>query len=567
MLVDLQTQPATLHEPGLRWWRGDRFTIGWMGHLFLAGRQAGAPSVEALATLLEQRPLAAVCEGISGVFALFVRDGRDESWQIACDNTGLFPIFHDGAGLVGTSFLELATACGATPAEVDPDRIAEFLVQGLLFGQRTFVTRIRQLAAWQVLRLTAGNGGAGPALEEKRFGADPLATDAEFLVRYTDDLARSLADRRVSVDVSGGFDSRLVACLLDRHRVVEEAAISGEPGSADIVLGAAVAERLGLPFFPLHHDLEGLEKELPTVFKESGGLLDLCKFHRDRQTALARRARGIEVFVHGGGGEFLKDLYFHHDFPFYGRRETSLERFYDLRVAPLRLPPGLLGPRGRDGAARARAEALRLFARHRAATNHETCDRISLFVRQPQFFGAQFSGYVRLGLDVAAPFLERANALAALSLPPWSRVMEGWHRRLVTRFRPDIAALPTTDGYTASSRPRDRLRDLAGYAASELRRAANKAGQRLVGRTLLPKAGAAEIDAPGFVPRLRATRQFQEALGYLQDLGVLGPGLAPDRVPAGWVGRVLAAGMCLQHLEQGSARRSTPAASPAVAVS
>ncbi|MEK0084100.1 hypothetical protein [Benzoatithermus flavus] len=565
MLIDAHTQPTMLFETGLRWWRGERFTIGWKGHLFRPGLPADVPSVEAIAAELERQPLAAVCANLAGVFGLFVWDGSQRSWQVACDHTGLFSIFHDGTSLAGTSFLDVAAACGATPAEVDPDRIAEFLVQGMLFDHRTLVPRIRLLAGSQVLRLACDGSGTRLTLEEKRFGQDPVVRDAEFLVRHVDDLACSLQGRRVSIDISGGFDSRLLACLLDRHGVVAEAAVSGEPGSADVVLGGEVAKRLRLPFFPTRHDLADLERELPTVFREGGGLVDLCKFHRDRQTALARRARGVEVFVHGGGGEFLKDFYFHHEFPFYGRRGASLERFYDLRVAPLRLPPGLLGVRGREGARRARAEALALFERYRAGTNHETCDRISLFVRQPQVFAGQFSGYIHLGLDVAAPFLERANALAASSLSPWSRCMEGWHRRLITRFRPDVAVLPTTEGYSASGRPLDRLRDLASHARNEARRAANKIGQRVVGRTLLPKAGTNELDAPGFIQRLRATRRFHEAVGRLQDLAVLGPSVTPAAVPAGYVGRVLAVGMCLEHLEQSAGHRPQPKTAAAAA--
>lgn len=558
MLIDAHTQPGTARETGLRWWRGERFTIGWQGHLFRPGLQAGAPTVEALALELERRPLSELCADLSGVFGLYVWDGHDRSWQIASDNTGLFSIFHDGGSLVGTSFLEVAAAVGATPAEVDPDRVVEFITKGMLFHQRTLVPQVRQLAGWQALRLTRVGAGLRLTLEGKALGPDPVASDAEFLVRHAADLARSLAGRRVSLDVSGGFDSRLVACLLDAHGVAQEAAISGEPGSADVVLGKEVADRLHLPFFHTRHELDGLERELPTVFHESGGLMDLLKFHRDRQTALARRARGIEAFVHGGGGEFLKDLYFHHAFPLYGRFPMSLERFYDLRVAPLRLPPGFLGPQGREGLARARAEDLALFRRYQAPTNHETCDRINLFTRQPQFFTGQFSGYVRLGLDVVAPFLDRRNALAALSLSPWSRWMEGWHRRLITRLRPDIAALPTTDGYTASALPAARLRDLASYARSEVRRVVNKLGQRALGRTLLPKAGIAALDAPGFVPRLRATRQCREAVARLQEMGALGPAVSPETVPAAYVGRVIAVGMCLEHLESSASLARQP---------
>jgi asparagine synthase (glutamine-hydrolysing) len=555
MLIHSDASPDGLEERGLHWWAGERFVIGWKGHFVLGDRTAGAASAAALAQVLEQRPLAAACADTLGVFGLFIWDRRDGSWQVAGDNSGLYKIFHDAEcdriQRIGTSFLELCRARGLRAADAQPEALVEYLAHGGLFGGRTFFAAVRELGADQVLRLDRGP----PRLtqETKRLAApesDAFREDApEFIIDYFDRLAASLRARWVSVDLTGGFDSRLIAVLLSRYGLDLEAAMSGEADSPDVLLARRVAEALGLPFFVTHQDLDQLEEELPQILADGDGLTEIPKFHRDRQMALARRARGVEVFLHGGGGGHFNDFFFHHEFPRYGRTDPAIARFYDLRVAPVRLPNAHLTPEGAALMQAVRERTLALFAQMRATTNHETYDRIGYFIRAPETYGHQLSSYINLGLDVVTPFAEHRNVLRAMRLPPWSRFMHRWHRALITRYRPDVAALPTTDGYSASTAPEHVAGNLRRFGGNELRRLVSKTSQRLLGCRLLAKPGADRINAADFLPRLRATPQLARALDLLKEQGILAAELRAEQVRDVHVGRLLTAGMCLAALD------------------
>jgi hypothetical protein len=93
MLIDGRDAPAQVAEPGLRWWEGERFRIGWKGHVYLPGKAAGTPSVAELAARLEDRTLAALAKELCGVFGLFVFDKTSSAWQVTVDNAGLYKIF------------------------------------------------------------------------------------------------------------------------------------------------------------------------------------------------------------------------------------------------------------------------------------------------------------------------------------------------------------------------------------------------------------------------------------------------------------------------------------------
>jgi hypothetical protein len=133
-------------------------------------------------------------------------------------------------------------------------------------------------------------------------------------------------------------------------------------------------------------------------------------------------------------------------------------------------------------------------------------------------------------------------------MPPWQQFFHRWHRQVLTRHRPEVAALPTADGFSASARPTRMLRDLASYGTLQVRRVARKASQRLLGKGRFYTAGAFMADAPGFIDALRATSHFRAAVERLKEVDVLAPGLALDRIGDIHVGRILTAGMFVDHV-------------------
>lgn len=369
------------------------------------------------------------------------------------------------------------------------------------------------------------------------------------MVEHFAGLARSLEGLAVSVDATGGFDSRLVACLLQGRGLPFELATSGRPGTPDTEIARTMAGLLDRPFHLAGHGLEGLDEELEATFRMGDGLTDLRRLHRDRQMALARLARGVGVVAHGGGGELYRDHYVIQDFPFYGNGRVRLGRYYDLRIAAVGLPPEALAPGTRGLLADLRAATIARLEACRAATNNETYDLIYLRLRGPEHFGQYYANYVNMGLDIAAPLLDRDNALAAIATSPWRRFFFLWHRRVITRHCPALAALPTAEGFSASAEPRRMLADLGAFAATQARRAGKKASQRLTGRGRFHVVGAFVADAPDFNHRLRASAHFPRAMERLKAAGVLDPDLAPDAVRDLHVGRILTLGMLLGELE------------------
>ena len=337
MLLNGSTPPARQRETGLNWWTNDRFAIGWKGHLYVPGQPAGPASITQLAARLTTTPLTQVVAEVAGVFGLFVHDQIRGDWQVSSDNAGLYRIFHDERGL-GTSFLELLADRDMDASAISPRAILEFLSYGAWLGPESPASGVRRLAHDELLVLAPAQR---PHLMAKALVA-PRDDDTDQVLAHFDGLARSLEHSSVSVDVTAGYDSRVIVSLLAQRAVDFEAAVSGYPGADDVEIGRTIADTLRRPFFASHHDESTLEEDLPALFRAGDGLTDLRRFHRDYQNAKGRIARGVDVIVHGNGGELFKDQYSYQDFPFYGRSHSNLEKYYSLRVVPISVPPSYL---------------------------------------------------------------------------------------------------------------------------------------------------------------------------------------------------------------------------------
>jgi hypothetical protein len=165
-----------------------------------------------------------------------------------------------------------------------------------------------------------------------------------------------------------------------------------------------------------------------------------------------------------------------------------------------------------------------------------------------------------LNVEVVAPFLDHANSMAGISLPPWQGFYNRWHRAMITRYNPALAALPTSEGYTASSQARHLARDVWAYGAVQASRVGKKLSQRGLGKTLFHRVGALAADAPGYTDQLRRTSHFTTAVDRLKSAGIFAADLDPAELREAHIGRVLTLGMLLGHLD--AVPRPAPAPPP-----
>jgi hypothetical protein len=526
-------------------WEDHRFLVRWKGLIYLHGVSSGVATIQQIAQRLPTTPLTFLCRELHGIFGLFIFDKTRCLWQIAVDNSGLYHVFHD-QDTVSSSFLELLAFKGLSSRHICPVAAAEFLAHGGVYWRRTLVVGIAKIGHDEIIELEPGSAGTKSAKRIARKELPLPGGNQESFVAHYAYLAEALADRRVSVDLTGGFDSRLNACLLTRHGLDFEVATSGRSGIPDVVIPERAAKILGREFRLTLHDISSLDKDLPRMFREGDGLTDLVVHHRARQLQAERKRRGIEVAISGVGGELYKDFWWLQDTPRYSSRRVNFERLYDLRIMPVPLPPHYLAGDVADAYAQLRRLTLERFADLRAATNTESYDNLYFYYKMPEFAGRFLTNHIDNYLNVVAPLLEYDNVMFAFGLPRSIRSFNRFHRRVLSEQCPKLARLMTSSGVSASADGWRIARDGIGCGVTIGRRLTRKIGQRLFGRAWLQSPGP---DEPTMRSRVRRGSEFLQSLTALKDLRMLASELTPDEVRDADVGRILALGMLVRRLE------------------
>ena len=517
------------------------YELALRGVAYLPGAQPGPAAVAAALSDAGPDPMLEAARRLRGNFFLSIRDVVNGRTVAFTDSGGMFDAFVSGTR-VGTSFLQLAETIGAGRGEVDPAAVVELLELGKIIERRTLLPAVRRLVPGTAYELRDGDPPLTYDLGIPGIDAGPSLGFT--LERFFQELASSLTGLNVSVDLTGGSDTRLVAAML-MHDLPFECAVSGTAHSSDVEIAREVARALGRPLHVTVHDASDVAAAAGELFEAADGSSDLLAVHRLRQFALGRADREVDVAIGGIGGEFLKDLFWLVDFPLYRWPSPHVERLF-ARWRPIPFPHELLATRYVPAAAQICPRVLAAMSRRRMATNTETYDRIyhDMWATVQAAHSISVNDYY---VPFVAPLLDPAIIRLGYSLPRRDRFFNRFHRRAITDASLAVARVPASDTrvtrMSLSARPRDELRDAPAYVLDKARRLSTKVGQRL-GRSV----GYPPLDDPALIPAARSSEAFQRAVSGLVSAGVLSSA-ARSQLPDRYVGGVMTLGMLFERLD------------------
>jgi hypothetical protein len=417
------------------------------------------------------------------------------------------------------------------PEDLDPERVVEFLELGNIHFERSFAPAISK---FQYSDIVTFGADARTVAFKKRLPAVSEPNNEKIEDIFTK-LSCSLGEQSVSVDLTGGFDSRLVACLLRRAGVEFETALSGAPGLSDREIARAVAKELDVPFHYYVPPVPSAGAEFDEVFELTDGMADVLYFRRIVGLQRSRSARGITLSISGMGGALFKDVFWLHEFPFYKRKHSNTARWFDLRMMPRKKAHGLLADQLRNASAAMRAEFLLRLREFVADLNTRTFDQLGYFVKYQAFSGCNLTGRSRIGPLAYDPLLEHDVFRVSYNLPRTRRMFNSYHRNLLSKYYPKVAEIVTTEGFSASTRLSALPRSAMGYSRNKARRLVRKVTQRLGAPVLY---GPLSPDHPAIAAHVKASKEFASDLDCLKSMNILDRGVTADKVSTDLVGRL-----------------------------
>jgi asparagine synthetase B (glutamine-hydrolysing) len=523
------------------------FSFRWQGFAYLEGVLAGIPSIQRLAQeMLLDIPGAA--SRLKGIYFMYVHDKRSGTHYAFVDSSGLFHAFYSTRH-VSTSFLALASSEGLRSNDLDAEALVEFFHFGYIGFGRTFFSSIRKIEATHILVCAAGDKMHVIPKPVPGIHVAPAHCLEEFMAL----LAASVGGETVSMDLTGGIDSRLMAVLLSYFGVPFEVAASGVSGTTDLVIAEQVAEVLDRHFHITYHHIDDFESTVPEIFGLGDGLFDVVRYHRAFQLQHDRISRGVSLVMSGTGGELFKDFWWLQDFPFYCRRKPDLQRLYSFRIAPVELKHSYLSSRYRGLSHTYRQRLLEKLSALVVPGNTQTYDQIYYSFKMRDYAGRFLTNTSHL-VPCYAPYLERGAVAYGYHLPRSSRFFNNFHRRTMTRLCPEAANIETTEGgVSASSSTLKIAADLSKYVANRFGRLTRKVGQKVLRRSYLRDQSP---DHPDLYSHVRGIIAERKSLQHLKETQIIDNKTELKEIEDRYLGNILTLSMLLDAIESSPGRES-----------
>ncbi|MGH9503933.1 MAG: hypothetical protein ACRD20_13870 [Terriglobales bacterium] len=527
------------------------YRIYWRGLLYSSGVSAGLPCITKLAVDLRLHNLQQLAPALRGSFLLIVQEKQSEDFFVLVDNSGLYHAFYSDAGF-STSFLDLAAFQGLGADDLDPEALVEFLHFGFVSFDRTLFRDIRKLPPEQILRISPVSG---ISLIPK-FLAEMGSRSPSSLEELLQDFTSCVSAERVSVDITGGMDTRFLAILLHYYGLNFEVAVRGNENDLDVKIAGEVAAALGKDLNVCHPVIDDMESQFPHVLEICDGLFDVVRSYGALQLQYERARRDITLMVSAGGGELYRDHFWLQDFPFYSRKKANLKRFCSFRLLPTDPDHSLLAAEYGEISRGYRSRLFEDLSQYEVAGNTQTYDRIVYRVRYRELLGRYVTNHTHV-MRCAMPFMERDAVMYGDLMPRSDRFFDYYFRGKATNCNPQAARIRTTRGnVTLSSEFFPLAGDVYKYGADKLTRISRRIGQKYFKKSYRSCGKLDEpLGHPDLFSTLRRSQAVRQSASRLQDMGILNSALGVEDLGDQYLGTTLTLALVMERLDQVSRSR------------
>lgn len=436
-------------------------------------------------------------DDLDGQFALVAFDAARGELTVATDALGMCAVYVAERGdraYVSTSSLTLARHL-----RLPADRLAvqEFLLAGTQFGDGVIWQGVRRLQPATALRLRATAPGLRfetywrPTLNEdiRRL---PLERAVDACIEVCVETARqAYTDRPVWADLTGGYDSRLLALVLREAGVDARGNTRHTTEPREVPIARAVADRIGMGWEerPLPSDWpQQVSRMLPAALAWGDATLEVLQLARVLWVH-QRLAESRPALLSAGGGEHLQYAAWKSELGRAQRRtKVSFDNFVNMRMLKPVERSVLSGSPRASVQSSLRRRLEEWVAPFQSWPVTAQLDMLYAY-KSTGHFGAYRSsddGFLFAHL----PFYLRPVFETAISTDPKHRNNHVLMRAMIERLDRSVAALPTTRGGPAQPLRLSTAHRFLPYYAQVGRKAVTKISEKAVGRSLLLSQGS-----------------------------------------------------------------------------
>lgn len=508
------------------------------GIIFVPGKKMNEESISFIIEQLLLEHNKNVFNSIYGNYFLLIQDNDTSYFFI--DNANIFPAFNYNS-TIATSFLELIKFDSKITTEnINNDAIMDFFHLGSPHFNGTFINGINKISG--DIYFVHKNGTLKSYSKNIPDIDAPPSTDFD---TFFENLFYAIKDQNLSIDLTGGTDSRLILSFLLKSQLKFDVQTNGPKGNSDFALAKNISDKFQLKhYFSIHSVDEISENELFEIFNFTDAQMDVLRYHSTYQANSKRNLRNIELAINGIGGGLYKEFYWIQDFPFYNKKKTNVSKLYDLRIRGIAFPLNVLGPKLTEYGKTYRNKIITKLEGLTKDTNTQSFDNI-LYKFKATNSAGHYIGANKWFNDYSV-LLEPDLVRIGYGLNRGMRFFSRYHRKLITQNSPLLSKLKTNGGLTASFLNRYMVLDSIFYIFDKAKRLLKQILRKLLRKNYFNKVDVNK----DIYDRYRQTSYFLKNLELLKSLGFINKNLNKDKVPNEMVGKVLTLGMFISFLKE-----------------
>lgn len=524
----------------------DTSTVYWNGFFYVENHSDGRESVLHLMNqLLTEKSID--FDKLRGHYIIFIEfnDGRKICFT---DNSGVYRLYKYNE-LVSDSFLELAKRIPKDAYYWNTNKLLEFAHWGYVYGKETLVQGIERISSDCYLYL---NNGRWQWKTKNLQDFEQPNTSFE-LNEYFEHLQKIVSSKKLSLDITGGLDSRYLLSWFGKQALNVELCVSGYGTSIDQQIASEVAEAVQLKLHNVqHHTNDFTEYTLQNIVQQSDGQLNVMVFHRLNQYYVARKERGVELAMQGGGGEVLGDHWWLQDFPFYNKTKFSIFNFARLRLFSNALDHDLFWGKFKENSEELLKRNIKYLESFRSKTNTQTWDKIAYYFKHHNAASSVLRFYSKF-VEVYSPYLEREVHRYGYHMPRKQRMFDQLQIKHIHQHLPLVCSIRTTRGPHLKYNPSNFCQ--AGYYvfSNRLQRFFMKMKEVFLKKTY----DRNKLDNPELAILLRKSKLAVIAINFWKQEGLLKPELEMNSVSDKYLSNLVSLYLIQENISQPSNSHQT----------
>lgn len=524
-----------LNTSGFEYLNRNGYKYYYSGVIWMRGSKAGKETVQRISEIYENSYVIPFND-IFGSF-YFVIQHPNGKLILFTDNSNMHSFFI-GKKTIGTNFLEVMREDEAK--EFNTDGLCEFFEFGGLFLGRTLISNI-ELSDTNKFYICENEI---VQVEDKGISDIDGETSITDVNVFFQQMSYSLSDMRITLALSGGYDSRMVFASLYRYIPLNVFVSGDNMQNKDIIYSQKVANAAGCNIDIIKTpNIEISSKYIESLFEYAQGLAPFIDdgYIRISEFFKNRAEKGFNCILSGDGGGYHKDNWWMQDFPRYRKKSFDFNRFYAQRFNYLKknIPWGSVLEEKKQIL---QQNMVKEFSKFKKPLNTQTYDSLyfNFKARNISINYSIDSNY----LWSYAPLMERELIRYSYHLPRRSRFFYNSMRKIITKASKDIARIPTNHGTTASSERLYILRDILFQGVDYFKRAC-----RLLGRKLLNKTFFVESNINWTVEnKVRSLPISKEALEYCIKSKFIKKGTKLENISFSLLGKLIQVYLLAQYL-------------------